>query len=366
LNGNTNPPVSIALLSWYDGNARDLPWRTGPQRMQRSVHRNPYHVWLSEVMLQQTQVATVRRYFFSFIDRWPRIHELATAERDDVMRAWAGLGYYSRARNLKKCAEIIAFKHGGEFPRDVESLRALPGIGSYTSAAIAAIAFGRRVAVVDGNVERVVSRLFALTEPMPAAKPLIHELTGTLVPVGRPGDFAEAMMDLGATVCTPKRPACDRCPIGIFCAARAQGDAETFPRRNQSPRRPVRRGAVFVASNAECAVFLRKRPDSGLLGGMSEPPSTQWSARQDGETGSAAAPFLANWRLAGAVRHIFTHFQLELHVWSALDVATSPAIDGWWSSREALQGEALPSVMKKAIAVAIPNAFKSETGKGCE
>ena len=347
------------LLAWYDRHARVLPWRIPPAARMKGELPDPYHVWLSEIMLQQTTVEAVKPYFRKFLDRWPDVASLAAADVDDVMKAWAGLGYYSRARNLKKCADTIADTHNGRFPREFNDLIKLPGIGRYTAAAITAIAFDRPEAVVDGNVERVTSRLFAIATPLPLAKSQIMEAVAAMLPPDRPGDFAQAMMDLGATVCTPRRPACIVCPLGVGCAALAEGDPAIYPVKPAKAARPARRGAAFVAVRDDGAVLLRKRPESGLLGGMAEVPTTQWTARRDGKTGSSAAPFAARWRRAGNASHVFTHFALELTVYRA-DIANMPPPDGcWWSTPGDLIGEALPTVMKKVIEAAIPGATRN-------
>ncbi len=347
------PPRPADLLSWYDANARRLPWRVGPAERARGIVPDPYRVWLSEIMLQQTTVAAVKAYFEAFTARWPTLDDLAAAEADEVMRLWAGLGYYSRARNLKACAEAVAREHGGRFPDEEADLRALPGIGAYTAAAIAAIAFDRPATVVDGNVERVVARLFRIETPLPDAKPEIRERTATLTPAERPGDFAQAMMDLGATICTPRAPACPLCPFSPACAARAAGDAVSLPRKRAKKPRPTRRGAAFVALRADGAVLLRKRPAKGLLGGMAEIPGSAWT--EAAAPDAAAAPSLGGrWRNTGAiVRHTFTHFHLELEIWHCRVSQAAPApADHWWSEPGALAGEALPTLMRKAIAAA--------------
>ena len=323
----------------------------------RGIVPDPYRIWLSEVMLQQTTVPAVKAYFAKFLERWPTVDDLAAAANEDVMAAWAGLGYYARARNLKKCAEAVAADHGGRFPDTEEGLRTLPGIGDYTAAAIAAIAFNRRAAVMDGNVERVISRLYAISAPLPGAKPLMKQKVALLTPADRPGDFAQAMMDLGATICTPKRPACSLCPFNGGCQALAGHDPERFPVKTAKKEKPVRQGAAFVAVNDEGEIFLRRRIESGLLGGMTEVPTTGWTARIDGETGSDAAPFPANWQPAGTVTHVFTHFELRLSIWRARSVSQNDNHDGWWAPVTNLEDQALPTVMKKAIAQAIPNAF---------
>lgn len=350
--------LAARLLAWYDRHHRDLPWRVAPAALARGQRPDPYRVWLSEVMLQQTTVEAVKAYYSAFLERWPRVQDLAAAEPDDVMKAWAGLGYYSRARNLKACADHVATAHGGRFPDTVEGLHALPGIGTYTAAAIAAIAFGRPAAVVDGNVERVVSRLCRIATPLPAAKAEITRRVMALVPPERPGDFAQAMMDLGATICSPKRPKCMLCPLNDDCAALAAGDPELYPVKVAKAERPLRQGAAFVAVRGDGAVLLRKRPGSGLLAGMAEPPTSSWTARQDGAIDAAAAPFAADWRPAGAIRHVFTHFELALTVYRADNVTITSPAGHWWSSADELPGEALPTVMKKAIAAALPDVTR--------
>lgn len=348
--------ISTRLLAWYDTHHRELPWRVTPREFAHDVRPDPYRVWLSEVMLQQTTVEAVKAYFRKFVEKWPTVETLAAAKTEDVMKAWAGLGYYSRARNLKACADRVAAL-GGAFPDTEEGLRALPGIGAYTAAAIAAIAFDRPAAVVDGNVERVVSRLSAIATPLPQAKVEIRSHVERLVPAGRPGDFAQAMMDLGATICTPKRPRCMLCPLREDCAATRAGDPEFYPVRLAKPEKPSRRGAAFVAVRGDGAILLRKRAGSGLLGGMTEVPTTGWTARQDGETGKEAAPFPADWRAAGSIAHVFTHFALELAVYQAAYDGSAPA-GHFWSGPDDIAGEALPTVMKKAIEAAIPGATK--------
>ena len=308
-------------------------------------------------MLQQTQVATVMAYFRKFVESWPTVHHLAEAEVEDVMKAWAGLGYYSRARNLKKCAEVVAFELGGIFPTDADELRKLPGIGDYTSAAISAIAFNRKVAVVDGNVERVVTRLARIDTPIPAAKPQVRAVVEAMTPADRPGDFAQAMMDLGATLCSPKRPSCLLCPFQEGCKANAAGDQERYPLKLAKPEKPTRKGAAFVAIDQRQRVYLVKRAETGMLGGMSGVPTTQWSVRADGATGREHAPFPGKWANVGQISHQFTHFSLELEVWMAREIAPSTA-EGWWVEAAKLRGEALPTVMKKVIAAAIPQVFK--------
>ncbi|WP_075215774.1 A/G-specific adenine glycosylase [Mongoliimonas terrestris] len=349
-------PNPADLLAWYDRNARRLPWRVPPEDRAVGVLPDPYRVWLSEIMLQQTTVAAVKSYFEAFTTRWPRLQDLAAADRDDVMRAWAGLGYYSRARNLKACADAVAAEHDGRFPDTEEGLRALPGVGAYTAAAVAAIAFDRRAVVVDGNVERVVTRLFSVETPLPAAKPEIRRLTDQLTPDARPGNFAQAMMDLGATICTPKRPACALCPFAAACVARAAGLQETYPRKSPKKDRPTRHGTAFVATRSDGAVLLVRRPDKGLLGGMTGVPGSPWT-EDPSNAGIASAPFPADWRPAGRVEHTFTHFHLILSVLTAEADAPAPA-DSWWAPRSAVADEALPTVMRKAVEAALPGATR--------
>ena len=337
-------PSARALLAWYDRHARDLPWRA-----RRGERADPYAVWLSEIMLQQTTVAAVKSYYEKFLARWPRVTDLAAAPVEAIMQAWAGLGYYSRARNLHACAIRVAADHGGLFPDTEEGLRALPGVGPYTAAAIAAIAFGRRAAVVDGNVERVVTRLFAIAEPMPKAKALVRAEVERLTPAERPGDFAQAMMDLGATLCSPRNPACSLCPFVDACAARAAGEMERYPVKAPKSARPARQGAAFVLQRADGAVLVRTRPPRGLLGGMTEFPGTEWKGGFDHAGAKALAPCAARWRrLEGSVEHVFTHFSLSLVVFAARAPADAPAPEGHrWTPADRLDGEALPSVMRK-------------------
>jgi A/G-specific adenine glycosylase len=342
-----------ALLDWYDRHARDLPWRIPPSRIANGERPDPYRVWLSEIMLQQTTVAAVKDYFARFTGIWPDIRSLAAADEEEILKAWAGLGYYSRARNLKKCADRVVAHHDGSFPREAAELRDLPGIGDYTSAAIAAIAFGEPVAVVDGNVERVVTRLFAIETPLPGAKPVIRDHVAAMLDPARPGDFAQAVMDLGATVCTPKRPACMHCPLRDGCRALTAGDPELFPIKAPKRPRPKRRGAAFVLQNAAGDVLLERRGEKGLLAGMTQVPTTNWSAKADGDGGTGASPDqAANWHPCGAIGHVFTHFELELTVYRA--TADHDAGPGqWWCDPTKIHGEALPTVMKKVIALAL-------------
>jgi A/G-specific adenine glycosylase len=302
-----------ALLAWYDKHRRVLPWRAPKGR-----RADPYHVWLSEIMLQQTTVQAVASYYRKFLERWPTVDALAAAPLDEILAAWAGLGYYARARNLHKCAGVVARERGGKFPETAAELKTLPGIGSYTAGAIAAIAFDQPEAAMDANAERVVARLFAMDEPLPGGKPQLLALGRTLVPQKRAGDFAQAMMDLGSAICTIKRPACQNCPLAEGCVARANGIAETLPVKTPKAARPLKRGAAFVAISGD-AVLLVKRSEKGLLAGMLEPPLGPWTAKfPTREVALAQAPFVAAWKkLPGIVRHGFTHFELEIEVWSA-------------------------------------------------
>ena len=353
----SGPDLASRLLDWYDRHARSLPWRISPSDRLQGVVADPYRIWLSEIMLQQTTVQAVKSYFAIFAERWPSVLDLAAAETEDVMKAWAGLGYYSRARNLKRCADIVATEHGGKFPDTEEGLLTLPGIGPYTAAAIAAIAFDRPAAVVDGNIERVFTRLYEIETPLPSAKSEIRAEVAEATPEDRPGDFAQALMDLGATICTPKRPACVLCPLSDDCQARKSGRQEQFPVKLAKKQKPVRLGAAFVAERRDGAVLLVKRPDKGLLGGMSGVPTTNWTVRADGETGVKSAPFEAEWQSKGVISHVFTHFELRLEVFHAI-VTETPDHTGWWSDTDSLPGEALPTVMKKALSAAFPALFR--------
>ncbi len=334
------------LLDWYDQNARTLPWRVSPADRKRGILPDPYHIWLSEVMLQQTTVSTVRGYFARFVDKWPDIKAMAATDEEEILKAWAGLGYYSRARNLKKCADIIATEFGGLFPEDPVELRKLPGVGDYTSAAISAIAFDRAAPVVDGNIERIVSRLLCIDTPLPKSKPQIRAVMAELVPNSRPGDFVQAMMDLGASVCSPRGPECCACPVAAHCLAAQTGTPENWPVRVAKKQKPERVGAAFVAVAPDGSILLQKRADTGLLAGMSEVPTTQWSAQKDGKTGKDAAPFKAEWQECGMIRHTFTHFCLTLEVFRT-KCAVQPITNGWWSN--AVEDEALPTVFNKVI-----------------
>ena len=334
------------LLAWYDRQQRTLPWRARPGRRP-----DPYRVWLSEIMLQQTTVATVGPYFRDFLARWPDVDALAAADLDQVLHAWQGLGYYARARNLHRCARVVSGELGGRFPDTEEGLRRLPGVGAYTAAAIAAIAFDRPATVMDGNVERVVARLFAVTTPLPRAKPELRRLAESLTPSVRPGDYAQAMMDLGATICLPRKPKCMLCPLSECCAARRVGNQEALPAKLPKAARPLRHGVVFWTMRRDGAVLLRRRPDDGLLGGLFEVPSTEWRPAPwtVEEAKAAAAPARISWRpLAGVVRHGFTHFELELSLLVG-NVRGASADGGVWCPVDRLSDYALPTLMKKVV-----------------
>ena len=343
------------LLAWYDRQHRRLPWRVNPAERAGGTRPDPYRVWISEIMLQQTTVAAVGPYFAEFTSRWPTVAALAAADEADIMKAWAGLGYYSRARNLKACADRIAAEFGGRFPDSEAQLLTLPGIGPYTAAAIAAIAYDRPAIVVDGNVERVVTRLFRIATALPDAKPEIRARLAQFAPRARPGEFAEAMMDLGATICTPTRPACALCPWLTACAAARAGDAEAFPVKKPKAERPTREGVAHVAVRADGAILLRRRAPKGLLGGMSEVPNHGWATSRGAVGVPEPTPFAGDWQAVDTpVEHVFTHFRLLLSVrvlQCALQVA---APDGhWWSKPDEIDGEALPTVMRKVIAAAL-------------
>jgi A/G-specific adenine glycosylase len=343
-------PDPRALLAWYDRHRRDLPWRA-----KAGEAADPYRVWLSEIMLQQTRVETVVRYYEKFLARFPAVEKLAKAPLGDVLKTWAGLGYYARARNLHACARVVAKEYGGKFPDTEEGLRGLPGIGGYTAAAIAAIAFGKKAAPMDGNIERVIARLFKAETPLPAAKPELQTLAASLVPAKRAGDFAQAMMDLGSMVCTPKNPSCLLCPWNDVCAAHLEGEPENYPRRVPKAEGKLRRGAAFVVLREDGAVLLRRRPRRGLLGGMSEVPNTEWSAGFNERSAAGAAPLKAKWqRKPGYVRHVFTHFPLELSVYVAkLSESTAAPKGARFAKLAKLDNEALPSLMRKVIAHAL-------------
>src|SRR5512144_2810227 len=342
--------LARSLLAWYDQERRELPWRA-----PYGVPADPYRVWISEIMLQQTTAATVAPRLDGFVARWPRVEDLDAADLDEVLNAWQGLGYYARARNLHACARIVVASHGGRFPEDEAALGLLPGIGAYTAAAIAAIAFSRRATPVDGNVLRVVARLHAIEETLPGARAKIEKLARALTPERRTGDFAQAMMDLGAVLCTPRRPRCPECPWRGRCAAFASGNPQLYPRRPGTAGKPLRRGVVFWAEREAGAVLVRRRPNEGLLGGMMEFPSTCWRADAwSVEEAARQLPLAGCWSpLPGVVRHTFTHFHLELTVLAGR-VRDGPApADGSWCALGDLPLLALPTLMKKVARMAI-------------
>lgn len=345
-------PAARDLLRWYDKNRRIMPWRA-----LSGETPDPYRVWLSEIMLQQTTVGAVAPYFQKFVKRWPTVGDLAASQLDDVMREWAGLGYYRRARSLHACAGRIVADHGGLFPEDEKQLLDLPGFGPYTAAAVRSIAFNRRANVVDGNVERVMARVFAIKTPLPKAKKELVAAAEKLLPKGRYGDYAQALMDLGATICTPRNPKCDLCPWRKSCKAQALGIAETLPRRVKAKLKPVRRAIAFVLLNDCGEILLRQRPAKGLLGGMMEVPGSAWQAGAMPDLAKVRreAPAAVRWKLLpGIVRHVFTHFELEVAVAAGKFQAGQKSPKGVWVAVGKLDGEALPSVMKKIVRHAFP------------
>jgi A/G-specific adenine glycosylase len=346
--GSTQPRA-VDLLAWYDRHRRKLAWRAKPGETP-----DPYRVWLSEIMLQQTTVRAVGPYYARFLERFPSVEPLAAAELTDVLKLWAGLGYYARARNLHACAKVIVEQHRGTFPRTVAELTELPGLGPYTAAAIAAIAFDARATPVDGNVERVITRLFACEDELPAAKPAIRRLAEGLTPDARTGDFAQALMDLGATICTPKKPTCALCPWNAGCTAFSRGDAESFPRKAAKREGALRRGAAFVVIRADGFVLTRTRPASGLLGAMTEVPTTDWTEGFEARRARDAAPLPAAWRrVPGVVHHTFTHFPLELTVYRAEVPPATAAPEGTrFLPLSEVAGEAFPNLMRKVLASA--------------
>ncbi|MEM1382495.1 MAG: A/G-specific adenine glycosylase [Pseudomonadota bacterium] len=342
---------AVEILAWYDRHHRDLPWRISPAARAAGERPDPYRVWLSEVMLQQTTVAAVTGYFLRFTERWPTVDALATAESEAVMAAWAGLGYYARARNLHRCAKTVAAERGGVFPDTEDGLRTLPGVGTYTAAAIAAIAFDRPATVVDGNVERVMARLYAEETPMPAAKPRLRRRAEELSPPWRPGDYAQAVMDLGATVCTPRKPACAICPWRPRCRASWTGIAEMLPRKVPKAAKPVRRGFAYLAIDPAGAVMTVRRPETGLLGGMLALPSGVWT---EATAVTPTPPCSADWQEAGEVRHTFTHFHLRLTVlWAPVARIETGARTG------ADAAAAMPTVFAKACRLGLSAAAKA-------
>ena len=343
---NPAPIDAPAVLAWYDRHARDLPWRVPPAERARGVKPDPYRVWLSEVMLQQTTVAAVKNYFLRFTRLWPTVFDLAAAPLDSVLKEWAGLGYYARARNLHACARAVVERHNGIFPASSAGLQTLPGVGAYTSAAIAAICFDEPVAVLDGNLDRVLARYYALPVPVREAKEELRTALQASVPA-RAGDFAQAMMDLGATICAPRTALCMLCPIRPGCRAAESGDPTVYPVKPTKAERPVRKGHAYVMRDASGDVFLQSRPEKGLLGGMTEVPGSDWAAALP----APAYPAQADWRHRGRIVHVFTHFRLELEVWSA-EVDGAGLDGGWWAERRALKGEALPTLFRKVLAAA--------------
>jgi A/G-specific adenine glycosylase len=332
--------LSDQLLDWYADAARELPWRIGPGARAKGVQPDPYRVWLAEIMLQQTTVPHATRYYLEFTKRWPKIEDLAGAQDEDVMAAWAGLGYYARARNLLKCAREVSARGG--WPDTAESLQKLPGVGPYTAGAVAALAFGRRAAAVDGNVDRVFARLMALTGDWTPAKARLKAVVEDLVPEDRPAEFAEALMDLGATICTPKSPNCLICPLREMCAARQEGDPGRYPIKPKKQAKPTRQGHVYILLGEAHTVLTERRPDKGLLGGMLGLPTSPWS----GESCVPEFPSEANWCELGEVRHVFTHFALTLKVWRA-------ETDETLSTTRAQASDGLPSVFAKALKLAL-------------
>ncbi|AGA65309.1 A/G-specific adenine glycosylase [Liberibacter crescens BT-1] len=337
------------ILNWYDIYHRKLPWRISPSNTNLEKTPDPYKIWLSEIMLQQTTVTTAKPYFIKFIEKWPTINDLASATNEEILVAWAGLGYYTRARNLKKCAEIIIDKYRGKFPDTEVSLKCLPGIGEYTAAAIAAIAFGHPALVIDGNIERVISRFFAINEPSPTSKGSVKKHLQTILPKSRPGDFSQALMDIGSLICMPKKTLCTICPIKRDCVAFSQGKPEFFPVKSEKKKKPLRVGAIFLAVTSNNDILLRKRTTGTLLAGMTELPTSNWTSKNDGETSSEAAPFFAEWHLCNNITHIFTHFKLTLSVWKTHIPQKIILSGSWWCPIENLNEEALPMVMKKAL-----------------
>ena len=340
--------LPLILLEWYDVHARAMPWRVPPAARAAGVRPDPYRIWLSEVMLQQTTVATVRDYYQRFTARWPTVADLAAAADADVMGEWAGLGYYARARNLLKCARAVVADHDGHFPADHAALLKLPGIGPYTAAAVSSIAFDLPFTVLDGNVERVMARLYDIHTPLPAAKPELMTRAEALTPITRPGDYAQAVMDLGATICTPKSSACGICPWRDPCLARRNGTAAELPKKAPKKPKPIRHGTVYLGQRADGAWLLETRPDKGLLGGMLGWPGTDW-IEADGPRPADTPPASADWQpLAGEVRHTFTHFHLMLTVMHApLPEDTVPA-RGHFVVRDDFRPSDLPTVMRKA------------------
>ena len=335
------------LLNWFDIHGRTLPWRPKPGQA-----KNPYPIWLAEIMLQQTTVATVKDYFEKFMMKWPTLKDLAQASQDEILHAWAGLGYYSRARNLHKCAQYVVNELGGKFPQDYDQLLKLPGIGPYTAAAISAIAFEKQATIVDGNVERVISRLYEITTPLPTSKPIIKDYASKLTPINRPGHYAEAIMDLGATICRPKKPLCALCPLQANCQSHAKGTYEELPFKIKAKKIPTRKAVMFwVESDGH--IIIRKRPESGLLGSMWELPSTPWDTQSYKDYAKnpdhqAHRPIETDYtKLNGFITHTFTHFHLEIEIHKAILSEQHP--DFHWVALKNLHLYAIPTVINKAI-----------------
>ena len=347
LSKNTN--LGVSILSWYDGAARDLPWRS-----RGACVSEPYHVWLSEIMLQQTKVQTVIPYFKFFLERWPTVDGMARANLDDILHAWQGLGYYARARNLHKCAIVVADEYGGGFPRTESQLLKLPGVGPYTAAAIAAIAFNIPTVPVDGNIERVISRLHSIKEPVRQNKDQIRALATKILPKDHPSNFAQALMDLGANICRPKYPSCEKCPLAMACTAFKSGFPELYPVKLPQRHKPTRHGVAFWLQNAKHDIWMRKRPPRGLLGGMIEVPSTDWRKELWTEAEiRELAPSNIKWSIReGFVSHTFTHFHLHITVWAGITSSNTNA-DGFWSAPNQFSELALPTLMKKIVSHAV-------------
>ena len=338
--------ISQPILDWYDQNKRQLPWR--------SLNPNPYHVWLSEIMLQQTTVPTVIPYFLKFIEKWPTLQDLSKASLDSILIEWQGLGYYSRARNLHQCAYHIQNELGGRFPQSFESLIKLPGIGSYTAAAITSIAFDTKAAVVDGNIVRVLSRFFALETAYPLSKPEIEKQAWKLTPQKRPGDYAQALMDLGSRICKPRNPLCESCPLVFWCQAYQKGTPQIYPLKNPKGQKPTRYTIAFLIQNASHQVFLRKRPHKGLLGGMMEVPSSPWELKERSIKDALVQEPMKlhdDLRIMGDIKHTFTHFHLKVKILRCLgaqrDLKTME--EGTWVNLDSLHEYALPTLMKKIL-----------------
>ena len=340
--------MRAALLGWYDRQGRTLPWRVRPEDRAKGIKPDPYAIWLSEIMLQQTTIAHGTPYWHKFLAEFPTVTDLANANRDRVLTLWAGLGYYARARNLHKCAGMIRDEYGGAFPKTEAELLKLPGIGPYTAATIAAICFNEPTNIVDGNVERVIARIFRVQNPLPKSKSEIKTLAAPLADVGRPGDYGQALMDLGAMICMPMSPSCSICVWQPYCAGFKNGDQTEFPKKSKKKKLPIRYGAVFVLTHGN-QILLERRPDDGLLGGMMGFPGTEWGEKTKAPL--SFAPIKAKWQKSKlSVRHVFTHFELRLDVYHA-SIDKKP--DGHWVSMSDIDNHALPTVMKKVLKAAL-------------